>query len=173
MPKIISITEIKQVLDLVDKLGYNEAAKKLGKNYQTVYSLYRKYKSENKLDNVIKAPFIIQDIPDDELTTEELIERSLKRWERKRETHNATKLIDVDLKEKKPFALCFVGDPHIDDDGCNWGRLKADMDLMANTPGMIGICVGDITNNWVGRLMKKYADQETTRKQAEIGRAHV
>jgi len=41
------------------------------------------------------------------------------------------------------------------------------MDLMANTPGMIGICVGDITNNWVGRLMKKYADQETTRKQAE------
>jgi len=46
MPKIISITEIKQVLDLVDKLGYNEAAKKLGKNYQTVYSLYRKYKSE-------------------------------------------------------------------------------------------------------------------------------
>ena len=31
---------------------------------------------------------------------------------------------------------------------------------------MMGICVGDITNNWVGRLMKKYADQETTRKQA-------
>ena len=155
------------MINLVKRVGFHRAAKELGKNYHAVYMLYKRYASDDKINNMDKAPFIIQDIPDDELTTEELIERSLKRWERKREAHNATKLIDVNLKEKKPFALCFVGDPHIDDDGCNWGRLKADMDLMANTPGMIGICVGDITNNWVGRLMKKYADQETTRKQAE------
>jgi len=167
MPRVVNLKEIRDMINLVKRVGFHRAAKELGKNYHAVYMLYKRYASDDKINNMDKAPFVIQDIPDDELTTEELIERSLKRWERKRETHNATKLIDVDLKEKKPFALCFVGDPHIDDDGCNWGRLKADMDLMANTPGMIGICVGDITNNWVGRLMKKYADQETTRKQAE------
>jgi len=167
MPRVVNLKEIRDMINLVKRVGFHRAAKELGKNYHAVYMLYKRYASDDKINNMDKAPFIIQDIPDDELTTEELIERSLKRWERKREAHNATKLIDVDLKEKKPFALCFVGDPHIDDDGCNWGRLKADMDLMANTPGMIGICVGDITNNWVGRLMKKYADQETTRKQAE------
>ncbi|MDA0871036.1 MAG: metallophosphoesterase family protein [Proteobacteria bacterium] len=167
MPRVINLKEIRDMINLVKRVGFHRAAKELGKNYHAVYMLYKRYTSDDKINNMDKAPFVIQDIPDDELTTEELIERSLKRWERKREAHNATKLIDVDLKEKKPFALCFIGDPHIDDDGCNWGRLKADMDLMANTPGMIGICVGDITNNWVGRLMKKYADQETTRKQAE------
>jgi len=167
MPKIIDLKEIKQMIDLVDKLGFDRAAKQLGKKYHTVYALYKKYKPESKIENMEKAPFVVQDIPEEELSWQELVERSVKRWQRKKETHDATKLIDVELKEKKPFALCFVGDPHIDDDGCNWGRLKADMDIMANTPGMIGICVGDITNNWVGRLMKKYADQETTRKQAE------
>ena len=31
---------------------------------------------------------------------------------------------------------------------------------------MVAINIGDLTNNWIGRLMSKYADQETTRQQA-------
>ena len=48
MPKIIDLAEIKQTIDLVDKLGFNKAADKLGKSYGAVYAIYKKYKSENK-----------------------------------------------------------------------------------------------------------------------------
>ena len=62
MPKIIDLAEIKQTIDLVDKLGFNKAADKLGKSYGAVYAIYKKYKSENKIDNIAKAPFVVQDL---------------------------------------------------------------------------------------------------------------
>jgi hypothetical protein len=65
-----------------------------------------------------------------------------------------------------PVALAGFGDPHIDDPGCAWGDLERDVRICRDTPGIMAVNVGDSTNNWVGRLMRLYADQEVTSKQA-------
>lgn len=62
--------------------------------------------------------------------------------------------------------LMFFGDPHVDDDGCHWGLLRDHCELAKRTEYLYAVSVGDVTNNWVGRLMKKYADQETSQTTA-------
>ena len=74
----------------------------------------------------------------------------------------------VHLPSDQPIAIVHVGDPHIDDDGCDWVRLAADLDVIRRTPGMYGGLLGDVTNNWVGRLERLYAHQETTAEQAVL-----
>ncbi|MEL7146529.1 MAG: hypothetical protein AAFO69_09195, partial [Bacteroidota bacterium] len=70
------------------------------------------------------------------------------------------------VQSNEPIAITWFGDPHVDDNGCNWPLLKRDCDIVANTPGMYGANIGDSHNNWVGRLVKKYIDQEATLNEA-------
>ncbi len=101
------------------------------------------------------------------MSAEELVERGVKRWERKQAAHNARRLININLSKKFDgvFGVAIVGDPHLDDDGCNWKAITEDNKAMIDS-SMVAINIGDLTNNWIGRLMSKYADQETTRQQA-------
>jgi hypothetical protein len=61
-----------------------------------------------------------------------------------------------------------MGDPHIDADGTDWPLLDRHTQLIKRTPALFGANVGDITNNWVGRLSRLYADQNMGRKRAII-----
>lgn len=72
----------------------------------------------------------------------------------------------IHLPDNKPTGILWFGDPHLDDDSCNWPLLERHVDLCASTPGLYGANIGDTTNNWVGRLMRLYADQETSRHTA-------
>jgi len=122
-------------------------------------------KSEEEV--VSKPPFWINELPDSDLPAEELVKRGLERWDRKEKAHNARKLINVNLRKQLDgiFGVAIIGDPHLDDDGCNWRKITEDNKAMVDS-GMVAINIGDLSNNWIGRLMSKYADQETTRKQA-------
>jgi len=59
-----------------------------------------------------------------------------------------------------------MGDPHVDNPGCNWPLLKRDIGLLEKTDGLYAVNIGDLTDNWVGRLTRLYADQEMSKKQA-------
>lgn len=113
------------------------------------------------------APFVFDDLPDDgEPDTEDLIAMLTARHAKRKERHDATKLRQVQITMPGPIGLAFFGDPHVDDPGCAWGDLERDVRICRDTPGMLGVDVGDDSNNWVGRLMKLYADQEVTSKQS-------
>jgi len=58
------------------------------------------------------------------------------------------------------------GDPHVDDPGCAWGDLERDVRLARDATALVAVNVGDSSNNWVGRLMRLYAEQEVTSRQA-------
>ena len=111
--------------------------------------------------------FRIEGLPDDgECNAEELIGH-LKTRHQQRKIHNhAAKLRQVHLTIPGPIGLAFIGDPHIDDPGCAWGDLERDIRICRETQGILAVNVGDVTNNWVGRLERLYADQEVTTKQA-------
>lgn len=103
---------------------------------------------------------------DDDIPTTEIIESMAKRFKKRAEAHSAKKWMQFDVQGDLPIAINWFGDPHIDDDGCNWPALLKHIELCKNTPGMFGANIGDTHNNWVGRLTAQYASQETSRGTA-------
>lgn len=113
------------------------------------------------------APFTIDELPEDEEPTAEDLIALLAERHAKRKSHaDAAKLRHVRVNMDGPIGLAFFGDPHVDDPGCAWGDLERDVRLCRDTEGMLAVDVGDNSNNWVGRLMRLYADQEITAKQS-------
>ncbi|MEM6903789.1 MAG: metallophosphoesterase, partial [Pseudomonadota bacterium] len=86
-------------------------------------------------------------------------------FERRHERWKASHFQPVIINSNEPIGIMWFGDPHVDDNGCNWPQLLKDIEI-AKQPGVYGVNIGDTTNNWVGRLVKKYAEQETTRTNA-------
>lgn len=105
-------------------------------------------------------------LPSGKIDVRELIDRRKREFGRKDEAARARKLIPIRVKTDQPIAVCLMGDPHVDDSGTDLETLERDMRVVRETPGMYAGCVGDLQNNWVGRLAKLYAEQETTAGQS-------
>ena len=109
--------------------------------------------------------FTVMALPDDDLDIEDLVELRIKQFGKKRDFHEATRLIPVKVKIEGPIGILHFGDPHVDDDGTDLETLRKHSDL-TKQEGIWGANVGDTTNNWVGRLARLYANQSTTAAQA-------
>lgn len=68
----------------------------------------------------------------------------------------------VTFKHNDPIALVVFGDPHLDDKGTSLTRIIEDLNYVKDNDNTFGVCVGDLTNNWVGRLMALYGEQNVT-----------
>lgn len=106
------------------------------------------------------------DFPDDDIPANDIIDVLVRRFEKKRASFDAHTWFPIRLRENKPIGLLVVGDPHLDDSGCNWPLIRQHVDICKRTDGMYAINIGDATNSWGGRLIKKYADQDTSLKTA-------
>lgn len=113
----------------------------------------------------VAARFIPPEIPDDDVPVEDLIEQLSERFGKRAENAAARKWMRYTLKEPGPYLLAFVGDPHLDDNGCNWPLLRRDIEIMRR-PHCHGVMLGDVTNNWSGKLQRLYAHQDVTRDRA-------
>lgn len=112
------------------------------------------------------ASFSVAPLPDGDAPIEDVIERLCRSYERKSEAEEARLLIPVKVNLEGPVGIVHMGDPHVDDDGCNWPLLRTHLDVVKRTDGMMGATVGDLANNWVGRLARLYGNQETSAKTA-------
>ena len=74
----------------------------------------------------------------------------------------------VTLPDDLPIAIWHCGDPHLDDPGTDLRQLHTDQATVRATPGMYGGNVGDTTNNWVGKLARLHAQQETTAAESWV-----
>lgn len=68
--------------------------------------------------------------------------------------------------EALPVGLTLFGDQHVDDDGCDVRELVRTVRTVASTPGLYGVNLGDVTNNWTGKLAHLWAHQSTTHDEA-------
>jgi len=113
------------------------------------------------------SAFTVDPLPDDGEPDAETLIAELTARHAKRAVHDtATKMHTIKINVDGPIAVAFLGDPHIDDPGCAWGDLSRDVAICRDTQGFMAVNIGDTTNNWVGRLMGLYANQEVTSKQA-------
>ena len=112
------------------------------------------------------SDLIFPDLPSSELPAEQLIDQACARFTGHLAAREARRWMEIKVKSNKPIGVCFMGDPHIDNNGCNWPLLRRDIKVLEDTPGMYAVNIGDLTDNWVGRLVRLYADQEMSKKQA-------
>jgi hypothetical protein len=66
----------------------------------------------------------------------------------------------ITMPDGGPFAIAYTSDWHIGDPACDYRTLKADHELIRDTPGMYAIFTGDGWNNWIiGKLQVLQRDE--------------
>lgn len=104
---------------------------------------------------------------DKQLTDEEWLHHRRRVFEAHNETAESESLRRFTVPCDGPYGLLLVGDPHVDDDRCNWPLLEEHGRINAQHKRyMFAVNVGDSTNNWSGRLAKLWADQSTSAADA-------
>ena len=111
-------------------------------------------------------PFKVEDIETDAIDINELIEHRLKLYKQKTIAKNSRSLININININGPIGIAHFGDPHVDDDGTDLSQIIHYTDVINKTPGMFAGNLGDIQNNWVGRLSHLYGQQSTSAKES-------
>lgn len=144
-----------------------KAASALGMPRETLRSQVKRARERGLTPEDPGRDFEIDpDLPDERPSTEELLARREKDFERKYIAKHARKLIDVKIKLNGPIGIAHFGDPHVDDDGCNIKLLRQHLNTIKRTPGLLGANLGDMHNNWIGRLARLYGQQSTSAADA-------
>lgn len=113
-------------------------------------------------------PFSIDALPDELPTAAELLARRTKQFARKAAAKEARRLIPVKVQIDGPFGIAHFGDPHVDDDGTDLALLQRHVAIVNRTEGLFAANVGDLQNNWIGRLARLFAEQSTSAKEAWV-----
>ena len=116
---------------------------------------------------VTATPFSVTNAPPD--TNEPLADLWSRRrasGRRVRELVKQGEVHTIAIHETGPVGILHFGDPHLDDPGCDFDLLADEVELVERTPGLFAGVLGDLQNNWVGRLAKLHAKQDVTSEQA-------
>ena len=163
----IALTD-KQCMDAlaaVEKHGtISGAARELGINRSTFEGRVRTAKTRfgEKDESKETEEVALPEFPDEDISPDEILDHLSKRWEKKQEHNQAKKWFDIKMPSDEPFGLVIVGDPHLGTH-CNIPLLRRDVDIMSSTPGVGCVNIGDTTNNWGGRLIQLYAEEDISR----------
>lgn len=165
--KPISEQDYVELLRALNLSGGNkaEAARLLGitrsafrRGYNTGEALYR--------ENPVRADFEAEPLPRDAVSLDDLIKARKKRFQIKEQARKARRLINVKINMTGPIGILHMGDPHVDDDGTDIEAIDRDLTLCETTEGLFAANVGDLHNNWVGRLSRLYGEQSTSAAEA-------
>lgn len=116
------------------------------------------------------APFEL-DVPQNvkKILFEDLLERRARQFERKSAVHQAEKVIPIRVNVDGPIGVGFFGDPHLDDDGTDVAEAFRHVDLFdGRQEGLFAACLGDVWNNWQGRLARLWSQQSTSAEEAKV-----
>jgi hypothetical protein len=86
-------------------------------------------------------------------------------WDRVDEAEQWNENLEISLDSDQAIVIVLMGDPHLDDHGMNIRRLQEDLSYSKH-PFVRYVNLGDITNNWVGRLKALWAESEVTEGEA-------
>lgn len=160
-----------QTLDALDRFKGNQsqAANFLGINRITFISRMDKAKAAKAAGDLrTPKPFEVPTLPDGSPDADELIARRRKDFERTRAAKESRKLVPIAVRCDGPIGIAHFGDPHVDDDGTDIGLLQDHVRIVNKTEGLFGANLGDLQNNWVGRLARLYAEQSTSHADAWV-----
>lgn len=155
--KPIPADEVLRRYKALKKAGGNikAASEALGVQRSTLRSMLKKYKPP--ADDSIELP----EFPPEHVPIDRLIERLKEQASIRKASYDAHTWFPIKVKDSRPIGIMWFGDPHVDDNGCDWNLLSRHVEL-CHQPGVYGVNIGDTSNNWFGRLASKYASQDTS-----------
>jgi len=110
----------------------------------------------------VKSHLVTEAPPDPNEPIDELLDRKEAHYKRAKAFDQFQKWREIRPTISGPIGIALMGDPHIDDDGCNIPLLREHVEILRETEGLYCINLGDTTNNWVGKLARLWANQKTT-----------
>ena len=110
---------------------------------------------------VEKSPFTVAERAPELMPVEDIIEFRKKQYSQKKKSKETRLLIDIAINIDGPIGIAHFGDPHVDD-GTDLSQIIHYMDVLNATDGMYSGNLGDIQNNWIGRLASLYGQQSTS-----------
>lgn len=137
-----------------------KAAVALGMPRTTLSSRYKM--AVDRLDHPDPPNIQLPDFPDEDIPIEDIIKTMSRRFEKRHASYAAHTWFPIKIKTDEPIGVLWMGDPHTDDNGCNWPILKRHVEICRDTDGLYAVQIGDVTNNWIGRLQRLYAEQDTS-----------
>lgn len=158
--------QLQEAVDLVDEHGSVSAAAKVIGTARSTFDNRYKQAIEGGFTPNKKSRLEFPVFPEDDIPVEDMIDHLCQRFEKRKASYDAHTWFKVKVKDEKPIGVLWFGDPHVDDRGCHWPTLKRHVEICRDTDGLYGGNIGDLTNNWIGRLQAKYADQDTSKKTA-------
>ena len=111
-------------------------------------------------------PYSVSEDPNKELDIDDLIKFRIKKYAVKKERGIYDACVDVVINIDGPIGICHFGDPHVDDDGTDLSEIFALTTKINKIEGLFAGNLGDIQNNWIGRLAALYSQQSTTAKES-------
>lgn len=140
-------------------VNISRAAEALGIPRQTM-------QSRIAANPIVTSKFIKPELPSSSRTIEELVADKIEISRRSKEADEARDLIKIPLNIDGPFGLLIFGDPHVDDDGCDFETLAHHRQIAIDHPYIVASSIGDHQNAWVGRLGRLFGEQNVTAKEA-------
>ena len=124
------------------------------------------YRKTLKPKIVEDSPFRVADRDPEMMPVEDIISFRQKAYKQKKKSKESRRLVDININVDGPIGIAHFGDPHVDDDGTDLSQIIMYMDTINDTEGMFAGNLGDIQNNWVGRLSALYGQQSTSAKES-------
>ena len=106
--------------------------------------------------------------PTGNLDAEEVLDHMERASDQMSEQQQALHWFDIKIHTDRPIGICWFGDPHLGSNGQNVGQLRADISVVAETDGLYGANIGDTTDNWGGRLLRLYAENDVSKKTERL-----
>jgi hypothetical protein len=113
-----------------------------------------------------KSEYTLPDPVENDIPTEQIVDHLHSRFKKRRKARESKKWQTIKMNSNAPIGLLWLGDPHIDDNHCDWDALREHIDIINSYEGVYGCSLGDYQNNWVGRLGRIYGEQDTSHKTA-------
>lgn len=160
----VPFAEVERTLAAFEACGRNQVktAIALGISRGALQQRLIRAESQRSSASSVALEIEVPRAPDTREPINDLLARKKAQFARELAHEEWSQLINVRVKDTGPVALCAIGDPHLDDDGCDIGAVERDMTVIGRTRGMHAVHVGDFTNNWIGRLVAKFAHQKST-----------
>jgi len=167
----ITERQARETVAIFEECGgnYTYAAERLGISRPSLYNRLSRARAlyglgmREATEEDDSAPFVAQELPSSDMPLDELLARRRAESERTIRAAEARELINVQIRTPGPIGLLIVGDPHIDDPGCDFNALERHLQVAKDRPDYLFACgIGDLQNAWPGRLTRLYAKQSTT-----------
>lgn len=149
---------------------YTAAAEHLkSKGFETSrYSIRRMMNKANGTPDFQLDPDYLKALENlEQRAMDRLIRRKKEKFASLAQKKTLQKVVPINVNVKGPIGVGFFGDPHIDSDECNIELLLKHAELFdGRHTGLLAGNLGDVWDNWTGRLQRLKGSQSVTDQEA-------